>query len=327
MNGGKRDFYYCGGTLAERCRPLPSTPAAIGVLGLGLYGILTLKSRAATLPVAVRSSALFVLGGLPFTLLLLWYHTRAFGGPLESGYRHLADVAYRPWHEGGFLGIGLPHFRAFFLSLFSPLRGLFILSPALLLALPGMVVLFRRARSTDNLWAVSFRRRLTIMLGYFYFTFQSFSYESWGWTTGPRHLTPLVPFLLLPSALAFEAIRAPWLRTIASMACALSILTTAGITLTNYIPDDVSNALFALSLPLFRDGFVMPTAFWLVGVPSPIDAWIWVILVLVIAVSVPSLLRSKPFQTRSVLIAAAVLGGPTHSISRPIETQSMIARR
>ena len=121
-------LFFCGALASAAIAAEYTT--ALGVLGLALYGILTLKSSRLTLGASIRASALFVGGGIPLTVLLMWYHTRAFGGPLESGYRHLADVAYQPWHEGGFLGVGLPQGRALLLSLFSPLRGLFALSPA-----------------------------------------------------------------------------------------------------------------------------------------------------------------------------------------------------
>ena len=57
-----------------------------------------------------------------------------------------------------------------------------------------------RARSQLSPWRYS--------SGYLYFT-SSFSYESWGWTTGPRHMTGLVPFLLLPAALVLAASEEP----------------------------------------------------------------------------------------------------------------------
>jgi 4-amino-4-deoxy-L-arabinose transferase-like glycosyltransferase len=241
---------------------------AIATFGLGLYGVLTVTRRGRTPGAAIRSAAFFLCGALPCSLLLMWYHTRAFGGPFESGYRHLADRAYQPWHQSGFLGIGLPQPRAFFLSLFSPLRGLFMLSPGLLLSLPGLLVLFRRARSDRHLgplaWSV-----LAIVLGYFYFT-AAFSYESWGWTTGPRHLTPLVPFLLLPCGLVVERARTSWFRGACGSLLASSVAITSALTFINYIPDDVSNALPALVLPLTRAGFLVPSLPNFLGLGNPL---------------------------------------------------------
>ena len=241
--------------------------SAIGVLGLALFGILSLRLERQSLRTSVRAAGFFVGGAIPLMLLLTWYHSRAFGGPLESGYRHLADVGYQPWHEGGFLGVGLPQPRAFLLSFFSPLRGLFTLSPALLLAIPGLVVLFRRARTELGLWPVAWTT-LAIALGYVYFT-SSFSYESWGWTTGPRHLTALVPFLLLPCALMVDHLRTTVLGASCGVLLAGSVVITSALTFVNYIPDDVSNASVALAIPLTAAGDLTPSLLCAVGIPNP----------------------------------------------------------
>ena len=241
---------------------------AIAVLGLVFFGVLTLRRRRVALNASIRAAALFLGGMLPLTMFLMWYHTRTFGGPLETGYRHLADAGYQPWHEGGFLGVGLPHFRAFFLSFFSPLRGLFVLSPGLLLACPGLFLLFRRARTVEELrplaWTIS-----AISIGYAYFT-SAFSYESWGWTTGPRHLTALVPFLLLPAALALDRARPSWLRGPCGVVLAASVLVTSSLTFVNYIPDDVSNAVGALAVPLTRSGDLVPSLLCALGISNPL---------------------------------------------------------
>jgi 4-amino-4-deoxy-L-arabinose transferase-like glycosyltransferase len=272
---------------------------AIAVLGLGVYGVLALVKRAGTRVADLRASALFIGGAVPLALLLMWYHTRAFGGPLDSGYRHLADVAYQPWHEGGFLGVGLPQPRAFFLSFFSPLRGLFALSPGLLLAGPGLVLLFRRARSDAELRPVAWTT-LAIALGYTYFT-SAFSYESWGWTTGPRHLTPLVPFLLLPAALALEGARATLLRGPCAVLLGSSIFVTSALTFVNYIPDGVSNAVAALAVPLTRSGDLTPSVLCALGFANPAAG---AILWLGVAAGVAWLFWS--LRPRASLIAWAV---------------------
>jgi len=245
--------------------------SALAVAALVLYATVEVALRPEPLRARLvrlgRGGALALAGALPFVLGLMAYHQAAFGHPLESGYKHLADAAYQPWHLGGFLGIRLPDPRAFVLSLLSPLRGLFALSPFLLLALPGLGLLARRARASTEaralLWLSS-----ALGLGYAYFT-ASFSYESWGWTTGPRHLTGLVPFLLLPAGLSLA-----WLQErgragagVGAGLCAASVLVTGALSLLNYIPDDVSNGLFALALPLLRDGYWPPSALELVGVP------------------------------------------------------------
>ena len=282
---------------------------AIAVLGLGLFGVLTWRRRREKPLALVRASSLFLAGAFPMLLLLMWYHAQAFGGPLESGYRHLADVAYQPWHQGGFLGVGLPKARAFLLSFFSPLRGLFALSPGLLLAGPGLLLLFRRARNNLDLGPVAWTTA-AIALAYAYFT-SAFSYESWGWTTGPRHLTALVPFLLLPAAFALERARATSFRGPCAVLLAASVLVTSALTFVNYIPDDVSNAVGALAIPLTRVGDLTPSVLCALGLANPIAG---AILWLGVAAGVAWLLwslrpqASAPAWAATLCTAAALCG-------------------
>jgi hypothetical protein len=262
---------------------------ALGVLGLVLYAVLTVLWREE--PVRARwvrlgrGAGLATLGALPFVVGLMLYHQAAFGHPLESGYKYLNDAAYQPWHLGGFLGIRYPDPRAFALSFFSPLRGLFTLSPFLLLALPGVVVLRREARANRemraHLWLV-----VALLAGYTYFT-SSFSYDSWGWTTGPRHLTGLVPFLLLPAALLLERLRASGRQALTSAAAALctaSIVFTGVATFVNYVPDDVSNVVLGLAVPLLRAGYQPPSALNVLGISNPEAGLLLLALLLGLAV-------------------------------------------
>ncbi|MFE8605619.1 hypothetical protein [Archangium violaceum] len=262
---------------------------ALGVLGLLLYAALTvlwrdepMRKRWVRLG---RGAGLATLGALPFVVGLMLYHQVAFGHPLESGYKYLNDAAYQPWHLGGFLGIRYPDPRAFFLSFFSPLRGLFTLSPFLLLALPGVWVLRREARGNGemraHLWLV-----VALLAGYTYFT-SSFSYDSWGWTTGPRHLTGLVPFLLLPAALVLERLRTsghPVLAGVAAALCAASIVFTGLATFVNYVPDDVSNVVLGLAVPLLKAGYQPPNALNVLGVSNPEAGMLLLCLLLGLAV-------------------------------------------
>ncbi|WP_372338294.1 hypothetical protein, partial [Corallococcus llansteffanensis] len=250
---------------------------ALGVLGLILYAALNLLGTggpwALRLRKLGRATGLAFLGALPFLAALMLYHQATFGHPLETGYKHLNDAAYQPWHLGGFLGIRTPDPRAFFLSFFSPLRGLFTLSPFLLLALPGLVLLRQRGHAAGHAAPESralFWLTAVTLAGYTYFT-SSFTYDSWGWTTGPRHLTGLVPFLLLPAALVLERLREagrPWLSGVAAMLCAASVLVTGLATFVNYIPDDVSTPVLALARPLLQAGYHPPSVLAFVGLPT-----------------------------------------------------------
>ncbi len=250
---------------------------ALAVLGLGAYAVMAeLEQREFALPVRfariLKGAGLAVLGGLPFVLGLMAYHQHCFGHPLVSGYKYLNDPGYQPWHMGGFLGIHFPDPRAFILSFFSPLRGLFTLSPFLLLSFAGLVLWRRTRRAPERslFWLV-----VILTLGYAYFT-SSFSYDSWGWAAGPRHMTPLLPFLLLPAGMCLE-----WLsvhpgpaaavgRGVAAGLCALSVLISGTVTFVNYIPGDVSTSVFGLCLPLFFSGYLSPSVMNFLGVANPL---------------------------------------------------------
>jgi len=226
-----------------------------------------------------RSTAVAIVaaGAMAPMLVVGLYHWRCFGSPFETGYKHLADAAYQPWHLGGFLGIRTPDPRAFVLSLFSPLRGLFALSPGLLLGIIGLRRLWKARAQAPELGPIAIFT-ISLLVGYLYFT-SSFSYESWGWTTGPRHMTGLVPFLLLPAALLYRQLVTPLALGVARGLLAASVLITGCLTLVNYVPDDVSEALFGLMVPLARRGDLVPSVLSFFGLSNPWSGSVFVLAI------------------------------------------------
>jgi hypothetical protein len=271
---GRREWPVAGYLLAGAFAGLSVAAEYTGALALpplAVYALATAPSGARGRGAAI---ALGLLGLTPFAGLLGWYHQAAFGDPFQSGYRYLNDAGYQSWHEGGFLGIKLPDPKALLLSFFSPLRGLFVLSPFLMLALPGLAPRF---------WLPDRRRELALTLGllalYTYFT-SSFSYESWGWTTGPRHLTPLIPFLLLPIALVLQVAQTrPILAGAGGGLMLLSIIVTSALTFIDYISDSLTKAFYEVALPLAFSGHLPNNVLALAGVPNP-----WAALPAVVAI-------------------------------------------
>ena len=282
------------GTLAGLC-VLAEYTAALALIPLAVYAVVTAKGGGRGKLVAI---GLGLAGVLPPALLIAWYHQIAFGHPLVSGYKFLNDAAYQGWHTSGFLGISLPDGRAFGLSFFSPLRGLFALSPFLLLGFVGLLPPF---------WTRERRPELALSLAlvalYTYFT-SSFTYDSWGWTTGPRHLTPLVPFLLLPAAAVIERLKARgWPSGLPAGLMALSVLVTSAMTFLNYIPDSLTNALYQVALPFLATGHLPHTMLSLLGVPNP-----WAGLPAVLAVVATALLVARSAMIVDGKAIAAALG-------------------
>ncbi len=162
-----RPFLLLAGFLAATAVTAEYTSAMVA----GLIGLWVPFARPQTARSRIGTLALFGLGAVVPLALLGAYHSRCFGSPFETGYKHLADAAYQPWHLGGFLGIRTPDPRALTLSLFSPLRGLFALSPGLLVGIAGLPLLWKARREWSELgpdrsshpgdtrWATSTSRR------------------------------------------------------------------------------------------------------------------------------------------------------------------------
>jgi hypothetical protein len=292
---------------------------ALALLPLGVYGMLTVHGGRRR-----GSLVLLSFAGLAVPVAALAaYHQAAFASPLATGYRYLNDLGYQGWHQGGFLGVHLPKARAFFQSFFSPSRGLFTLSPVLLLSLPILLnPRFLRQKDPD-IWL-----SLATLSLYAYFT-SSFAYESWGWTTGPRHLTSLIPFLLLPLALSFESLRdgeGGWLRLLRASftlaAVALSIAVTSVMTMLNYISDTFTNPLYQVALPLALHGFLPHSVLSLMGLSNPGAALPAIgVLVAVLVLCALTVLRiGLKGQRSAALVGAAlvsVLVGFLHASVKP----------
>jgi hypothetical protein len=280
---------------------------ALGVLCLAAYVV---AARFGQWSALARAAAFVSIGAAPWLLLLMAYHQVCFGHPLTSGYKFLNDAAYQGWHVGGFLGIRLPDLRAFVLSLISPLRGLFTLSPFLLLAFWGMAELKRRDRS---LWVMV----LCFMLGNAYFT-SSFTYDSWGWTTGPRHLTPMLPFWMLPVGLALHRLKSSSVIgfSLAGGLCLSSVVAMSLVTQVNYVPNDVelvdasgvfhmSTSLFGLFVPLLGED-VWPVTWVATVVPNPASGMAVLALIALATGWVFAKLRSAQANALVIVVGAAV---------------------
>jgi hypothetical protein len=170
------------------CAIITEYPTALLVALLAAYAVVTSGERWRTL-------LAFALGAAPALLAAAVYNSLAFGGPLCLGYAHLAaNSAFRAGQAQGFMGITWPHLDAMWQTTFGPYRGMFLLSPVLLLAVPGFVWLRRRAE-----WRAEWWLWLAAVVGYALFTFSYFEWDG-GFSIGPRHFLPALPFLMLPLA-------------------------------------------------------------------------------------------------------------------------------
>ena len=108
-------------------------------------------------------------------------------------------------------------------------------------------------------------------------------------------------------ALALDDARPTWLRGPCAVLLAASVVVTSALTFVNYIPDDISNALGALAIPLTRSGDLVPSVLCAFGLANPVAG---VVLWLGVAVSVAWLLWSlRPQMSIAACAATLVTAG------------------
>jgi hypothetical protein len=121
-------------------------------------------------------------------------------------------------------------------------------------------------------------------------------------------MTGLVPFLLLPAALLLQELKSPFARGCARGLLAASILVTGWVTLVNYIPDDVSEPVFGLVVPLSDRGNLVPSVLGFLGIPNP---WSGMLFTAAIAGFAALVLlvgtRELPDRGKLVLLGAVVV--------------------
>jgi hypothetical protein len=186
-------------------------PVAFAAAVLGCY-LLSRPGALAPRALASRAGA-YVLGVIVGIIPLLLYNHAAFNSWTHLAY---ADV---PRQQKGFFGIGVPSLHVLATLLFDS-RGLFTLSPVLLLGAIGTVMIYRRGRRAE---ALCIGAICACYLGYnsgYYLPFG-------GGAPGPRFLITALPFLGFPIALALKRFPGPTiaLAAVSIVAAVLATLT------------------------------------------------------------------------------------------------------
>jgi len=220
-------------------------------------------------PDAARRLAPFAAAGLTTLAPLVLYNLVVYGSPLSQGYAHLQGRAqFIGGMRQGVEGIGLPRLDALWGVTFSPYRGLFVLSPFLLLALPGLFIL----------WRAPGGRPLALLCGGAALVMLLFNsaYYFWdgGVSLGPRHFGPALPFLLVPVA---AALRCPrwWRLGRALIVLSIAVVAVCCVTVIIFLPLDQGgspNPIIAVALARLWSGPALNNwgllLFGLRGLPS-----------------------------------------------------------
>ena len=258
---------------------------AVGVIGL--YALWRLRPFSA--PRRARLIAAAVAGGLFAGVPLLAYNLVVFGSVTHVAY---SDVVGFDGMRRGLFGITTPNPIISWRLLFGQKRGLLWLSP-LLAAVPVAWWMARRAVG----WPA-----LSVLLAVpaTYLVINS-GYEYWdgGWSTGPRHLVPALPFLCLPLGILYDRAGRTGrglLMTLAAVSFGLS-LACASVDMAS--PSRFGAPLVEHILPEFAAGQVHNLLFSL-GTPAAAS----VSATLLIALAVGAAAYAMAFATRRAAIAA-----------------------
>lgn len=150
----------------------------------------------------LRGALAYLLGALPPMLLLGAYHFAAFGGFTTTP---IATMDQRFVAKNAWLGIfQAPSLEALHGITISPYRGLLFLSPVLVFALGGAVVMWRRGDRLD----LAVIGLLSLYLLAFNATFNGWE---GGFAIGPRYLVPMIPFLGVAMLYAEALFRPLWI--------------------------------------------------------------------------------------------------------------------
>jgi len=249
-------------------------PSILIVGAIFLYIALTIPQR--------RWLIGLILAGLPPILLMMAYNWVIFHTPLPVGYKY--SELYTEQHSTGLISLTHPHLGALWGITFGSMRGLFFVSPVLILAAVGLWAWWRKGQFRGE-WAVC----LWATLSFFLYNGSSIMWQG-GFSVGPRYLVPMLPFFV--AGLGIFALgwgRSSWARggllilTLWSLVV-VWIETIAG---QNY-PDWSLNPLFDYSLPLLMANDVARN----IGMALGLRGWVSIIpLIIFLVIMIGMLFR------------------------------------
>jgi hypothetical protein len=177
------------------------------------------------------------------------YNKNIFGGWLSLGYSN--SELWIEQHHTGFMSLMMPSLAAAWGITFGALRGLFVLSPILLVAFPGFWLWWKAGEHRAEFF-VAAASTLSIFL------FNSSSIMWWGgFSIGPRYLLPMMPFMALPIIFVFrEWLGRTWARALIAVLSLWSLVATWGLTLAEqaFPSDTIRNPLVEYALPNWLAG-------------------------------------------------------------------------
>jgi hypothetical protein len=214
-------------------------PAAVPAVLIALFTAMNAWRRdRATAPAIVGA---LTVGALATAAALMTYQYLCFGSPFHIAYS--SEPGYVGMQQGIY-GVNVPRLIRLRRILFGEYRGLLPLAPTLIVAPIGLALLKQK---TAALFAAA-------IAAFYILLNASYAYWEGGWSYGPRHASPAIPFLCLGLA-------ALWAASPRIGRWILAALTTYGVAVTLVAvstmplpPNNIRRPVAELLWPAFRDG-------------------------------------------------------------------------
>jgi hypothetical protein len=229
-------------------------PTVLIAVALFVYAFFRLPKKAWT--------AWLIPGGILPGVIWMIYNYQIYHRPIGFGY------LYAPLHAdkntAGFFSLVYPHFEAVWGITFSPYRGLFFLSPVMLLAILGFYY-FGRARER---WP-EFLVCLWSTISFFLFNSSSVMWDG-GYAIGPRYVLPMLPFMALSIIFFIEKWGAQrWAKALVAFLTVWSVLFVWAETIGGQsFPDWTRNPLLNYTLPRLLQGDIARNWGTIIGLPG-----------------------------------------------------------
>jgi len=219
---------------------------------------------------ATRILTALTVSALACAAILMAYQYACFGSPFHLSYS--SEIGYEGMQQGVF-GVTLPKLIRLRRILFGEYRGLLPIAPTLVLAPFGLALMmtgrlkprFVQARGAADLveapdasTVTGYRRRAAIVAtaiaAYYILLNASYSYWEGGWSYGPRHASPAIPFLCIGLAPLWTIAPAVGRWVLALLSTYGAAVTLIAVSTMPLPPAQIRRPVQELMLPAFIDG-------------------------------------------------------------------------
>jgi hypothetical protein len=239
------------------------------------------------------------VGGVFASLPLLAYNYLTFGSAFHIGY---SDVVGFPGMKEGFFGISVPNAHVLWEITFDPYRGIVWIGPILLAWPLGCWCACKKFGSPTVVLAAIPALYLLINSAYHYW--------DGGASTGPRHITPAVPFVSLALVALWDSacpgFQRRWLL-IGAIFSGLLSLVAASVTMTT--APTIAAPLPDLLVPAFLLGLIHNAVVSPVSAPMLGASHLWSLALLPLLWVCAAVVGSKLGSCRSSAIGSVAAAG------------------